>query len=63
MLAPMQGVTNRAVRQVFAQWVRPDVLFTEFLPALRQAGFTEAEIQILLVANPRDAFTLRVRHH
>jgi phosphotriesterase-related protein len=38
-----------------------DALFTEFLPALREAGFTEAEIQILLVANPRDAFTLRVR--
>src|SRR5690348_8316272 len=31
MLAPMQGVTNRAVRQVFAQSVRPDVLFTEFM--------------------------------
>jgi tRNA-dihydrouridine synthase B len=31
MLAPMQGVTNRAVRQVFAQWVQPDVLFTEFM--------------------------------
>ncbi len=31
MLAPMQGVTNRAVRQVFAQWVKPDVLFTEFM--------------------------------
>jgi tRNA-dihydrouridine synthase len=31
MLAPMQGVTNRAVRAVFAQSVRPDVLFTEFM--------------------------------
>lgn len=31
MLAPMQGVTNRAVRKVFAHWVRPDVLFTEFM--------------------------------
>ncbi len=31
MLAPMQGVTNRAVRQVFAESVRPDVLFTEFM--------------------------------
>ncbi len=31
MLAPMQGVTNRAVRRVFAQWARPDVLFTEFM--------------------------------
>lgn len=41
VLAPMQGVTNRAVRQVFAQWVRPDVLFTEFMrtrPGAEGAG-------------------------
>lgn len=38
-----------------------DALFTDFIPALRDAGFTETEIQILLVANPRDAFTVRVR--
>lgn len=31
MLAPMQGVTNRAVRQVFVDWVRPDVVFSEFM--------------------------------
>jgi tRNA-dihydrouridine synthase len=31
MLAPMQGVTNRAVRQVFVEWVRPDVVFSEFM--------------------------------
>ena len=31
MLAPMQGLTNRALRAVFAQSVRPDVLFTEFV--------------------------------
>jgi len=31
MLAPMQGLTNRALRGVFAQTVRPDVLFTEFV--------------------------------
>lgn len=31
MLAPMQGVTNRAVRQVFIESVRPDVVFTEFM--------------------------------
>ena len=31
LLAPMQGITNRAVRQVFAQWVRPDVVCTEFM--------------------------------
>lgn len=31
MLAPMQGVTNRATRALFVDWVRPDVLFTEFM--------------------------------
>lgn len=31
MLAPMQGLTNPALRTLFARWVRPDVLFTEFM--------------------------------
>ena len=31
MLAPMQGLTNRAFRGVFGQTVKPDVLFTEFV--------------------------------
>jgi len=31
MLAPMQGLTNRALRGLFIQWVQPDVVFTEFL--------------------------------
>ena len=31
MLAPMQGLTNRGLRNLFAQWVRPDTLFTEFM--------------------------------
>lgn len=31
MLAPMQGLTNRGLRQLFAQWVKPDTLFTEFM--------------------------------
>lgn len=31
MLAPMQGVTNRAMRSLFIDWVRPDVVFTEFI--------------------------------
>ncbi len=30
MLAPMQGLTNRAVREVLSGLSRPDVLFTEF---------------------------------
>jgi tRNA-dihydrouridine synthase len=31
MLAPMQGVTNRALRAYFIEHVRPDVVFTEFM--------------------------------
>lgn len=31
MLAPMQGLTNRALRSLFIDWVRPDVVFTEFV--------------------------------
>jgi phosphotriesterase-related protein len=38
-----------------------DTLFTEFIPELHRNGFTEEEISLLLVANPRDAFTIRVR--
>ena len=32
-----------------------DTLFAAFIPALRSAGFAEAEIQQLLIANPRSA--------
>jgi tRNA-dihydrouridine synthase len=31
MLAPMQGLTNRALRAHFIQQVRPDVVFTEYM--------------------------------
>lgn len=31
MLAPMQGLTNRGVRDYFLKTVRPDLLFTEFM--------------------------------
>jgi tRNA-dihydrouridine synthase B len=31
MLAPMQGLTNRALRAHFIEKVRPDVVFTEFM--------------------------------
>jgi len=31
MLAPMQGLTNRGLRHLFDQWVKPDTLFTEFM--------------------------------
>ncbi len=31
MLAPMQGLTNRALREVYGRLAKPDVLFTEFV--------------------------------
>ena len=31
MLAPMQGLTNQALRSLFIDWVRPDAVFTEFM--------------------------------
>ena len=36
-------------------------LFEEFLPALREAGFSGTEISRLMVENPAEAFTVRVR--
>jgi tRNA-dihydrouridine synthase len=36
MLAPMQGITNRALRDLFIERFRPDVVFTEFVRV--QAG-------------------------
>ena len=42
--------------------IRPfDTLFTEFLPALQRANFSEADIERLLVVNPREALSIRVR--
>jgi predicted metal-dependent phosphotriesterase family hydrolase len=35
-----------------------DTLFTTFIPRLRAAGFTEAEIQRLVIENPRRALTI-----
>ncbi|PLX98147.1 MAG: dihydrouridine synthase [Desulfuromonas sp.] len=31
MLAPMQGLTNRAMRRALIDWVHPDTVFTEFV--------------------------------
>ncbi len=38
MLAPMQGLTNQAMRALFIEWVRPDVVFTEFMRVHPQAA-------------------------
>jgi tRNA-dihydrouridine synthase B len=47
MLAPMQGVTNSALRSLFIDWVRPDVVFTEFMrvnPAAAQRRLSAADL-------------------
>jgi len=36
-------------------------LFTEFVPALKEEGFTDEEIRQLVVVNPAEAFRIRVR--
>ena len=38
-----------------------DTLFTDLLPALKKAGFTDAEVKQLTVDSPREAFVIRVR--
>lgn len=52
MLAPMQGVTNRAVRQVFVDQVRPDVVFSEFMRVKHAEGAQRLSHGDLLDAKP-----------
>lgn len=40
-----------------------DLLFTAFLPSLRENGFSDAEIERLTIANPAEAFAVGVRSH
>jgi tRNA-dihydrouridine synthase B len=76
MLAPMQGLTNRALRAYFIEHVRPDVIFTEFMrvnTAPAGAGLTAADLQdvateeggvplvVQLVGHEREALVLAAR--
>jgi tRNA-dihydrouridine synthase len=48
MLAPMQGLTNRALRSLFIEWVRPDVVFTEFVrvnPGAPRKGLSARDVR------------------
>jgi phosphotriesterase-related protein len=38
-----------------------DVLFTEFVPALRKAGFSATQIDQLLISNPQRALAVQVK--
>jgi tRNA-dihydrouridine synthase len=70
MLAPMQGLTNRALRAHFIATVRPDVVFTEFMRVnaaaevrrlsatdLREIAADEGDVPLVvqLVGHGRDA--------
>ena len=76
MLAPMQGLTNRALRAYFIEHVRPDVIFTEFMrvnTAPAGAGLTAVDLRdvaseqdgeplvVQLVGHEREALVLAVR--
>ena len=70
MLAPMQGLTNRALRALFITWVRPDIVFTELMRVnpvaavrrlsasdLREAGASEGGVPLVaqLIGHGREA--------
>jgi tRNA-dihydrouridine synthase len=76
MLAPMQGLTNRALRAYFIENVRPDVIFTEFMRANTApagAGLSAADqrdvaseqegvpLVVQLVGHGREALVLAAR--
>lgn len=66
------GLLHRVLLSHDAGWYQPgqpgggtfrpfDTLFTRFLPALRETGFTRDEIHQLTVTNPQQAFQVRIR--
>jgi phosphotriesterase-related protein len=66
-----QGLLERVLLSHDAGWYSPgevggtfrpfDALFTQLLPALRDAGFTDADIRQLTATNPARAFARSVR--
>ena len=66
------GLLHRVLVSHDAGWYRPgeprggsfrgfETVYTAFVPALRQSGWSDGEILQLLAANPAAAFTVRVR--
>jgi phosphotriesterase-related protein len=66
-----QKLLHRVLISHDAGWYKPDEpngvfqgytnIFTELIPRLRQKGFTEKDINQLLVKNPAEAMAMRVR--
>ena len=46
----MQGLTNRALRSLFIEWVRPDVVFTEFVQVRPGTGEGISEVDAAEIA-------------
>jgi tRNA-dihydrouridine synthase B len=76
MLAPMQGLTNRAMRSLFIDWVRPDLVFTELIRintatpirrisagVLREVGSHEGDVPLVvqLIGHGREALVAAAR--
>lgn len=62
MLAPMQGLTNRALRAYFIEQVRPDVVFTEFMRVnVAPAGMCLTAADLRDIAAEQDGVPLVVQ--
>lgn len=61
MLAPMQGLTNRALRGYFIEQVRPDVVFTEFMRVKAGAAVPLMPSDLRDVAAEQDGVPLVVQ--
>ncbi|MFZ2948156.1 MAG: tRNA-dihydrouridine synthase family protein [Desulfuromonadaceae bacterium] len=62
MLAPMQGLTNRALRAYFIEHVRPDVIFTEFMRVnTAPAGMSLNAVDRSDIASEQDGVPLVVQ--
>jgi len=76
MLAPMQGLTNRAMRSLFIDWVRPDLVFTELMRintatpirrisagVLREVSSHEGDVPLVvqLIGHGREALVAAAR--
>lgn len=67
-----EGLLNRVLISHDAGWYKPDEpsggefrgytnIFSELLPRLRQKGFSESDFDTLLIINPAEALSIRIR--
>jgi phosphotriesterase-related protein len=67
-----RGLMGQVMVSQDAGWYRPgepgggpfrafNTLFTEFLPGLKRAGLTEAEVRQITVINPAKAFAVNIK--